>query len=196
MKWKGWQTRPRWEYEKTRRVVVFAADAEVSNQQPDVVEYLQELLREFSIPLDVTDGNSEYSEDLPEIEALLRASIKGNENKIDYERFEQKLRKTRDEGKLPYGMVILIDKDKHEFYDPPEQGDQAIYGIGVPDGLVILRYTHKESVRHEFGHMLGLAHHHPKKPGCIMNWECSTAVFCDVCKRQIEEMWREEIGKA
>lgn len=39
---------PRWEYEKTGRVVVFVADAKVSDQKPDVIEYLEELLREFS----------------------------------------------------------------------------------------------------------------------------------------------------
>ncbi|HLC30732.1 MAG TPA: hypothetical protein VJM51_08130 [Dehalococcoidia bacterium] len=139
--------------------------------------------------MNVIDGNLLCSEDLPDIEALLRASIIGNENKTDDERFEENLYKTRAKGKLPYGVVVLIDKDKHEFYDSPAQSDRAIYGIGVAAGLVILRHTHKESVRHECGHMVGLAHHDPKKPGCIMNWECSTTVFCDECKRKIEKMW-------
>jgi hypothetical protein len=113
--------------------------------------------------------------------------------KIDYERFENDLRDVRNLGRLPYGVVILINKEKYEFYNPPDEKDKAIYGIGICDGLVILRHTHKESVRHEFAHMLGLAHHAPPRPECIMNWECATPTFCDECKQQIVRIWQDEI---
>ena len=66
------------------------------------------------------------------------------------------------------------------------------YGVGIPDGLVILRYTHREAVRHEFGHMLGIGRHHI---GCVMDYRAATTAFCNQCKRQIEEMWREEINQ-
>ncbi len=176
---------------RTKEVAVFAIDDKGNSLKSAVIKELGELLREFSIPLDVTDGNLKRSEDVQQIQALLRGSTKNA--KIDYDKLERDLRNVRDKERLPYGVVILIDKNRYEFYNPPSQRDRAIYGIGVCDGLVILRHTHKESVRHEFAHMLGLPHHEPPKSGCIMNWECATPTFCEECKRRIERMWQDEI---
>ena len=98
----------------------------------------------------------------------------------------------REEGRLPYGLVVLADKDKYTFYHPPGQKEPAIFGIGVPDGVMILTHTHREAVRHEFGHVLGLGIHHR---GCVMDYKCITPVFCSQCKAQIEEMWQQERNK-
>ena len=186
------ETKPRWEWEKTKKVVVFAIDDKLGILTPKVIRWMQELLDEFAIPLDVMKGNLEYSTDLALVKKTLDQSIR--ENKIDWKEFEEKLRKVRYMGRTPYGVVILVDKVKYQFYDykiPNEK--RAYYGVGDDGGYVILRHTHKEAVRHEFAHMLGLCHHVPPRPDCIMNWECPTPSFCDDCKRKIAEMWQDEI---
>jgi len=188
MKMKAWGTH--WEWERSKEVAVFAVDSRVEQEKPSVVEELEGVLKEFSIPLDVIDGNLKHSEDVGLIQTLLGSSIKDNE--INYDEFERELLKAREEGRLAYGLVVLVNKDKHTFYQPPEQKERAIYGVGIPDGVVILSHTHREAVRHEFGHMLGLGIHHG---GCVMDYRCVTPVFCSQCKGQIEEMWQEEIDK-
>ncbi len=188
MKMKGWGTR--WEWERSKEVAVFAVDSKVEQEKPVVVEELEGVLKEFSIPLDVIDGNFKRGEDTAQIQTLFDISIKDNE--INYDEFEEELLKAREEGQLPYSLVVLVDKGKYTFYHPPGQKERAIYGVGVPDGVVILRHTHREAVRHEFGHMLGLGTHHG---GCVMDYKCITPAFCSQCKRQIEEMWQEEIDK-
>jgi len=188
MKMKGWGTR--WEWERSKEVAVFAVDSRVEQQKPGVVEELEGVLREFSIPLDVIDGNLESSEDVEMTQTLLGSSTKGSE--IDYDRFEGELLRAREQGRLACGLVVLVDRGKHAFHQPPGQREQAIHGIGVPGGLVILRHTHREAVRHEFGHMLGLGIHHR---GCVMDYRCLSPDFCSQCKGEIEEMWQEEIDE-
>ena len=180
MKIKGWRL---WEWEKrSKEVAVFAVDNKVEEEKPAVVEELEEVLKEFSIPLDVIDGNLKRGDDVELIQTLLDSSIKDNE--INYDEFERELLKARQEGRLPYGLVVLVDKDKYTFYQPPGQKEPAIYGVGVPVGMVILRHTHRGAVRHEFGHMLGLRIHHV---GCVMDYNCVPPTFCSQCKRQIQE---------
>lgn len=189
MEMKRWGIR--WEWEKrSKEVAVFALDSKVEQEKPAVVEELEGVLKEFSILLDVVDGNLKRGGDVALIQTLLDSSIEDNE--INYDEFEIELLMARQEGRLPYGLVVLVNKEKHTFYQPPEQKERAIYGVGVPDGVVILRHTHREAVRHEFGHMLGLGIHHG---GCVMDYRSVTPVFCSQCKKQIEEMWREEIDK-
>ncbi len=181
MKMKRWGTRREWE-KRSKEVAVFAVDGKVEQEKPAVVEELEGVLKEFSIPLDVIDGNLKRGEDVELIQTLLDSSIKDDE--INYDEFERELLKVREEGRLHYGLVVLVDKDKHKFYHPPGQEEQAIFGVGVPDGVVILTHTHREAVRHEFGHMLGLLIHHE---GCVMDYRCITPTFCSQCKRQIQE---------
>ncbi len=188
MEMKRWGTR--WKWERSKEVTVFALDSKVEQEKSAVVEELEGVLKEFSIPIDVVDGNLKRGGDVALIQTLLDSSIKDNE--IDYNEFERELLNVREEGRLPYGLVVPVEKDKHKFYYPPGQKEQAIFGIGVPDGLLILRHTHREAVRHEFGHMLGLGKHHEE---CVMDYRCITPVFCSQCKRQIEQMWQEEIYK-
>lgn len=188
MKMKGWGTH--WEWERSKEVAVFAMDSKTEQGKMVVIKELEGILKEFSIPIDVINGNLRRGEDVALAQTLFNSSIK--DNKIDYDEFEREMGKVREEGQLPYGLVVLVDKEKYEFYCPLGQKEAAIFGIGVPDGVVILRYTHREAVRHEFGHMLGLGIHHE---GCVMDYKCVTSAFCHQCKRQIEEMWQEEIDK-
>jgi hypothetical protein len=165
-------------------------DSEVKQEKQAVVKELEGVLKEFSIPLDVVDGNLKRGGDVALIQTLLDSSIKDNE--INYDDFEIELLKARREGRLPYGLVVLVDKDKYTFYHPPRQKERAIYGVGFPSGMVILRHTHREAVRHEFGHMLRILIHHE---GCVMDYKCITPTFCSRCKRQIDEEWQEEIDR-
>ncbi len=177
---KRWGTR--WEWERSKEVTVFAVDSKVEQEKPTVVKELEGVLKEFSIPIDVIDGNLKRGGDVALIQTLLYSSIKDNE--INYDEFEWELLKARKEGRLPYGLVVLVDKDKYEFYHPPGEKEPAIYGVGVPSGMVILRHTHREAVRHEFGHVLRLLIHHG---GCVMDYNCVTPAFCSQCKRQVQE---------
>lgn len=188
MKMKGWGTH--WGWERSKEVAVFAVDNKVEQEKAVVIKELEEVLKEFSIPIDVVNGNLRHRDDGALIQTLFDDSMK--DNRIDSDEFEQAVRKVREDGRLPYGLVVLADKDKYEFYEPPGQKEPAIYGGGVPDGMVILRYTHREAVRHEFGHMLGLGIHHKE---CVMDYRCVTPAFCTQCKKQIGEMWQEEIAK-
>jgi hypothetical protein len=193
LKPKPWTTDiPRWEWEKTRKVLVFVMNDKLEIVKREVIKHIRDLLSEFTIPLSIVDGHFEHSADLTLIEQNLRQSL--NSNRIDYYLFKEKIGKNR-KGmeRLREGLVIVVDKDKLEFLNEPNKEEKAIYGVGFEDGLVILRCTHRESVRHEFAHMLGLDHHNPKKPECIMNWECAVPTFCDDCKQQIGEIWEDEI---
>jgi len=188
MKFQYWgQKQPRWEWEKTKKVIVFAIDDKLTSTKPRVIRFVKELLKEFVIPLDVIDGNQKYSVDLPLVKETLSESMSNNA-KIDFENFRENLRKIREKGKLSYGVVILVDKEKYEIFDRTSQ-KLPYYGEGDANGLVVLRFTHKKSVRHEFAHMLGLGHHEPPRLDCIMNWECPTSSFCEDCKRRIKEIW-------
>ncbi len=188
MRIRGWGTR--WEWEKSEEVAVFATDSNVGQEKSAVVKELEGVLKEFPIPISVIDGNLKNSEAAGQIQTVFDNSIKNSE--IDYDKFEEELLKVRERGRLHYGLVILVDKGKHEFSHLPEQREQAIYGVGDPSGWLILRHTHREAVRHEFGHMLGLGVHHS---GCVMDYRCVIDAFCNQCKQQIEEMWQEEIGR-
>ena len=195
MKFEYWgQKQPRWEWEKTKKVIVFAIDDKLSVAKPRVIRFVKELLKEFVIPLDVIDGNQKYSVDLPPLKETLSESM--SNNKIDFENFRENLRKIRDEGKerLSYAVVILVDKEKYEIFDRTSQ-KPPYYGEGDANGLVILRFTHKKSVRHELAHMLGLSHHVPPRRDCIMNWECPTSSFCEDCRQTIQKLWLGELKR-
>ena len=115
MKRKGWGTG--WEWERSKEVAVFAVDSKAEQEKPTVLKELEGVLKEFSIPLDVIDGNLKRGGDVALIQTLLDSSIKDNE--INYDDFEIELLKARQEGRLPYGLVVLVDKDKYTFYHPP-----------------------------------------------------------------------------
>jgi len=192
MKSKSWNIVPRWEWEKSKKVVVFSITDRLSDEKSSVINYISELVNEFGIPLKIIDGNLKYPKDLTLVKRIIRESLK-NSKLIDYKIIlEKKLRMVRNDGELKYGIVIIVDKNEYDFYNESNQ-QPAIYGIGTEEGLVILIYTHKEAVRHEFAHMLGLNHHQPPNPGCIMNWKCDVSTFCNDCKKKIQEMWKEEI---
>ena len=186
MKLKGWGTP--WEWERSKEVVVFTVDNKANKGKSVVIKDLEGVLKEFSIQIRVIDGNSKYGDNVALVQTLLKNSVKADE--IYYDKFEEEIRKARKEGQLPYGLVVLVDKDKYKFYHPSWQKEPAIYGVGISDGVVIMRHTHREAVRHEFGHMLGLRIHHE---GCVMDYTCIAPTFCSQCKRQIKEIWQEEI---
>lgn len=186
MKSDGWRDFPRWEWEKSKKVVVFALSKKLSKNKYTVIQYIQELLKEFSIPLDVIDGNSKYRDDFSKIKKLISSSTKNN--KIYYKTLEQNLRIVRKNGRLQYGVILIVEKGKVEVYP-----QEAIYGAACDDGLIILRYSHKEAVIHELGHMLGIHSHCKKHPDCVMNYECPTPNFCKDCINEIKKNWTEEI---
>lgn len=183
----------RWEWEKTRQIAVFSLEPMGDREKPQTISLTKRLLDEFGLPINVVDGNILHRTDVERLRSILSETVKSS--RIDYREFEDKLRDIRRrEGILPYGILLMIDKDSHQFEDYGETDQRAIYGIGNEEGLVLLAYRHSESVRHEVAHMLGLQHHSEFKPGCIMNWLCNVPDFCDECRLQIAEIWHDEIA--
>jgi predicted Zn-dependent protease len=126
--------------------------------------------------------------DLPQVKEVYRRSL--HSKIIKDEEFKQELAKVRESDSLPYGLVFLVGKtnvDKIETFNSDQPG---IFGVGDFDGYVILRCTHQEAVRHELGHMLGLNHHDPYKPECIMNYKCPVPDFCIECKNITASLWK------
>jgi len=53
------------------------------------MEELQGVLREFSVPIDVIDGNSRRREDVALVQTLFNSSIK--DNKINYDKLSRRV---------------------------------------------------------------------------------------------------------
>ena len=107
-----------------------------------------------------------------------------DKGEIDFDSLEHELYKLRNnQDILPYGVVVLVDDDEYRFKNP-----NAVYGSGSPEGLIVIRkkYINKPTVRHEFGHMLGLGRHHEN---CVMCYDCTYEEFCSKCKEEISELW-------
>ena len=154
------------------------------------------MIEEFKLPLKAEGCSSKADE--REIKNIILNNLIDYQNKptIDHEEALWILCKTREDSKrLVQAFVTIIDKKyrlkARDDKKPPK------YGVGYEEGLVILRYTHEEAIRHEVGHMFGLNHHgegnYPPNPTCIMNWECPSTQFCDACKKELEIIWEKEL---
>ena len=114
MKLKGWGTH--FEWERSKEVAVFAVDSKVEQEKLAVVKELEMVLKEFSIPLDVIDGNLKRGEDVELVQTLLDSSIKDNE--INYDEFERELLKAREEVRcLHYVSPFIAVGPKFFIFD-------------------------------------------------------------------------------
>ena len=140
------------------------------------------------------NGNASKGEDIPLIESLIASHT--SENLIDCDGALEELRRHWSEGILRYGLIVLVNPETYEFKNEPLKLEKAIYGWTDNQGLCVLRrFDIQNAVRHEFGHMLGLAtmNHHP---GCAMDWHCTEHEFCAKCVKDITEIWELADGPA
>ena len=190
MKYKGWGTR--WEWDKEGEIYVYALEAVTQRDIEGVVTIINDVIREFALPLSVLNGNSVKSEDTALVEQLIAEC--SQEKQVDLDGVEVKLKEMRERGFLPYGVVILVDPSRYRLKTPRDSKQEPIYGYGTENGIIVLRrFDMQNAVRHEFGHMVGLGQHHPN---CVMAWECSRSEFCNDCISRIEQMWGVKEGRS
>ena len=147
------------------------------------VNIISDVIKEFNLPLLVKNGNIHKNNDLKYITGLVRKC--SDEGKLDFNLLEDELYKLRNnQGLLPYGIVVLVNDAEYRFKNP-----EAVYGSGSPEGLIVIKekYVNKSTVRHEFGHMIGLGKHHEN---CVMCYACNHEEFCSRCKEEIKDLWR------
>ncbi len=167
---------------KTGEIFVFGLFNISSDEIEETVNIISGVIKEFNLLLSVKNGNIYKKNDLKYIIDLVRkCSDKGE---IDFDFLEKEIYKLRNnQDILSYGIVILVDDAEYRFKNP-----EAIYGSGSPEGLIVIRkrYINKPTVRHEFGHMIGLGQHHEN---CVMCYACNYEEFCSKCKQEIKELW-------
>lgn len=182
--------RPRWEWEKSGIISVCDLRGFNDAKKNSVVKTISKMIKEFKLPLRAEGASAEVER---EIKSIIEKYPR--EGTVDDERCLSDLNEKRDASqKFAQALVVIIDKNKYKPLENWEK-DKGIYGKGHDDGLVFLRYTCEEAVRHEIGHMFGLGHHDERNPNptCIMNWECPSTQFCGVCKDELEDIWEEEL---
>jgi hypothetical protein len=131
------------------------------------------------------NGNATKCEDIPLIENLTTSNTE--EKSIDCERILEELCRYWNERVLRYGLIVLVNPKRYDFKNESSDPESACYGWTDYQGLSVLRrFDIQNVVRHEFGHMVGLAFHHSD---CAMNWNCSIHKFCENCVKHINEIW-------
>ena len=173
------------EWEQTGKAYVYATkEVELSNIEK-TIGTIDSVIAEFNLPLKIHNGNANLPEDALLIETLIASNAQ--ENLLDGDSALEKLCRYWNEGVLRYGLIVLVNEKYRLKYKPSEA--KPIYGWTDYRGLSILRrFDIENAVRHEFGHMIGLAtlDHHP---GCAMAYDCDVYDFCENCRREISEIW-------
>jgi hypothetical protein len=160
MKIKGWKVSGKhWEWENTKNVYVYGTEEVEQENIEKTIMAISEVIKEFNLPLQSLNGNATKSEDVPIVKNLITNNTQ--QNLIDFDSLVSELERHRDNGLLPYGLIVLVNPEKYKFKKPPESKEPAIYGCASPEGIIVLRkFDIKNAVRHEFGHMIGLGGEH------------------------------------
>lgn len=173
------------EWEKTKKAYVYRTEGVKPDDVEKTIGIIGNVIKDFKLPLTVLNGNLAKKEDSIIIQSLIASTAQ--QNLIDFDGAEAELERLRNSGLLPYGLIVLVAPKRYKFKNPHGCKEPAIYGCGTPEGLIVLRRFDIEiAVRHEFGHMIGLGHHHPC---CVMDWGCSIHKFCEECRKEIKEIW-------
>jgi hypothetical protein len=175
------------EWEQTRTVYVYATEGvELSNVEK-TIDIINDVINEFDLPLQTVNGNATKSEDIPLVENLITSNTE--EKSIDCKSILEELRRHWNEDVLRYGLIVLVNPKRYQFKSEPSDPEPACYGWTDYEGFSVLRrFDIQNAVRHEFGHMVGLAtiEHHS---GCVMDWSCPIQNFCENCVKDINEIW-------
>ena len=175
------------EWERTGKAYVYGTEGVGLSSIEMTIDTVKELVSEFNLPLKILNGNTTNGEDTRMVESLITENTEGA--LIVCERILDELLRYWNEGVLHYGLIALVNPKTYRFKNRPADPEPSEHGWSDPQGLSVLRrFDIKNAVRHEFGHMVGLAtmEHHP---GCAMDWSCSVHEFCENCRRDINEIW-------
>lgn len=184
---KSYWDRKRFKWEISQEIYVFGMNGINQNEIKKSIEIMKETLKEFNLPLKVSNGNSNKPYDLFIIERIFRKCIINNRS-VDYEKMENEIDKLREKGQLSYGIIILADHNSYEIKNLPNEKEPAIYGKAYPDGFaLILRFDLDNAIRHELGHMIGLGVHHEH---CVMERMCIHSNFCKKCNEDVKRIWK------
>lgn len=190
--WKKWR--------KSETISVCDLRGVKDNEKDRVIKTINEMMKKFEFPL---KAEGCLSIDEEEIKSIILNSLIDYQNKttINDDKVVKDLYKIRNASqRLIQAFVIIINEEE---YDDLKSGDSRYpgeYGIGHDDGLVILRYTHEEAIRHETGHMFGLGYHHgeggrPSNSTCVMIYDCNPSThlqFCNECESELKNIWEKE----
>ncbi len=180
----GWVIYPR-EWYRTGELYVFGTEGVSTDDVKRTVNLVNNIVREFSLPLQVFNGHTSRSKDTSLIMALI-AKHTAQQNIINCDGILAELSRGNYKVSITYGIVVLANPDKYSFKKKPGNQQTSNYGEGYPQGLVILRrYDLENAVKHEIGHMIGLNHH----LNCVMDSYCLTSHFCEQCKKKIRKIW-------
>lgn len=186
---RGMGVPPRWKWEKSGIILVCGMEGIKDSEKDIVVKTINDMIKEFKFPLKVERCSPVDEEEIRNI--VTKYPREGTVDDEEVLKFLNEIR--RNSQKFPQAIVVIIGQK----YKPLRNWEplKGIYGIGDDDGLVLLRFTCKEAIRHEVGHMFGLGHHHEgnSNPDCIMNYECPSTQFCHDCKNELQGIWEEEL---
>jgi hypothetical protein len=172
-------------WEQTGKVYVFATDGVGLNDLEATIAIIKQVIDEFNLPLQTWNGNADKSEDVPLVESLITSNTV--DSLIDSKSIMEELRCYWNESVLHYGLIVLVNPERHRFRNEPSDPEPAKYGWSDYEGLSVLRcFDIKNAVRHEFGHMVGLGSHHQDS---AMDWHCTIHDFCSDCRTIINELW-------
>lgn len=177
-----------WKWERTGEIYVYGLLGLGDNEIERVVGIVNDVIKEFKLPLKVENGNKCKKEDLLPVEKLFQLCVH-NHRDIDFHLLEKELETLRTENrKLPYGLIVLVDDTRYEFKNPPDTNQPAIYGCSTPEGLIVIRKKYiDDATKHEFAHMIGLGIHHEN---CVMSYANTYEQFCEECKEKIKSLWK------
>jgi len=182
MKTYSWRVdgQERWEWEETGKIHVYDLSGVSDNEIEKVISIINEIIDEFALPLSVKKGDILKKDDLKQL--IQQCS---NKDEIYFYYLEEELNKKRRETEFfPCGVIIVISNT----CNIEECGhERAVYGCSTSEGLMVLKRKYIDiATKHEFGHMIGLGHHHEN---CVMEFSCIPDEFCEKCRDQIKDMW-------
>jgi len=180
-KYEGWRLKDRYKWESGNKILVVAVGKVLFDEEQAIVALIRKLLAQFGLPFEVEAiKHGSYLSRI--IHEILQSCL--SENLLNDDCVIDKLNERREKESIFCPAIVLkINPTEYRFVDP-----QAIYGIGMEDGLVMLRCAHEEAVRHELGHMLGINSHCTKRD-CVMNYLCLSNHFCDNCEAKLRRIW-------
>ncbi len=173
----------RWKWEEEGRVMVLSAGSVGQDRVKDVAAIIREMFTEFNLPIEVDAGKA--GEELTRCISELKTS-----KELDVREFVRQLNHLRKNfPALRPGLAILVRPEDFDPFGKASDTERGYYGESHDDGVCLLRSYHREAVRHEIGHMLGLGEHCRKDPSCVMQWNCRSGNFCPSCRAALESCW-------
>jgi len=180
----------RWKWEEAGVIFVVSHGA-VQGSEAGVAPSIREMVQEFDLPLDVIrQQKPRVSESIGQCIDKSRSGNSLNVAVLKNEINEQR----RTSNELRPGLVILVDPNQFDPFQGTDEhtwtfGKQELgyYGESHPDGVCVLRYYHREAVRHELAHMLGLTQH-CTNASCAMHYGCRVAQFCAECDKKLRRI--------